>query len=220
MGRVLIIAEGQTEEKFLKSIVFPYFYNKGLYSISVSILPSKIMASGQRYKGGNITTNKVVDYAKRLIHSGSVTTFFDYYGINEEFVGYKESLSCRTIKEKKECIENKLKCELNFPNFMPYIQMFEFEGLLFTNLDSFELIDNDKSKIQQLKDETLGFETPEHINNSKITAPSKRIETVYKQYGKTTDGILIAEEIGLTNILAKCHLFREWIERIEIELKK
>lgn len=24
MGRVLIIAEGQTEEKFLKNIVFPY----------------------------------------------------------------------------------------------------------------------------------------------------------------------------------------------------
>ena len=50
MARVIIIAEGQTEEKFVKSLIFPYFHNKNLFDISVSILPSKVTASGKRYK--------------------------------------------------------------------------------------------------------------------------------------------------------------------------
>jgi hypothetical protein len=105
MSRVLIIAEGQTEEKFLKEIVFPYFYEKELFSIDVTILPSKTMASGKRHKGGHITSRKILNYAKKLLFSGNVTTFLDYYGIDENFIGYQESLYKKDISDKKECIE-------------------------------------------------------------------------------------------------------------------
>ncbi len=64
MGRVIVIAEGQTEEKFLKDILFPYFYSKDLFQISVTILPSKTTASGKRHKGGFITSNKIIKYGR------------------------------------------------------------------------------------------------------------------------------------------------------------
>lgn len=49
MARVIIIAEGPTEEKFCRTM-FPYFYDKQLYDISVSILPSKVTASEKDIK--------------------------------------------------------------------------------------------------------------------------------------------------------------------------
>ena len=220
MARVIIIAEGQTEEKFVKSLIFPYFHNKKLFDISVSILPSKVTASGKRYKGGNIKSDKVINYAKTLLHSASVTTFIDYYGINPEFIGYQDSLSLPSISEKKECIEKALREELTDFRFFPYVQMYEFEGLLFSDIDEFVWIEDDKSKINVLKDDIKIFPTPEHINNSKITAPSKRIEKIFPSYGKTSDGIIVAEAIGIKTILSKCNHFKEWIEKIEIELRK
>jgi hypothetical protein len=220
MSRLLIIAEGQTEEKFLKEIVFPYFYDKGLYDISVSILPSKTTASGKRHKGGFVTSKKILKYANKLLYSGYVTTFLDYYGIDEDFVGYQDSLVLRTIKEKKECLEHALKNDLSSDLFIPYIQMHEFEGLLFSNLDSFLFVEDDKEKLEILKSEISLFNTPEHVNNSRITAPSKRIKRIYPSYGKVSDGILVAEDIGINKILSECSLFNEWIEKIEKILRK
>ena len=220
MARVIIIAEGQTEEKFVKSLIFPYFHNKKLFDISVSILPSKVTASGKRYKGGNIKSDKILKFSKQYLNSASVTTFIDYYGINPEFIGYQDSLSLTSISEKKECIEKALKEELTDYRFFPYVQMYEFEGLLFSDIDNFIWIENDINKIHTLKQSVKTFSSPEHINNSKVTAPSKRIEQIFPSYGKTSDGIIVAEAIGMTTILSKCNHFKEWIDRIEIELRK
>lgn len=220
MARVIIIAEGTTEEKFCKEIIFPYFYNKELYDIAVSILPSKITASGKRYKGGDIKSDKILKFAKQYLNSASVTTFIDYYGINPEFLGYQDSLALTSIVEKKECIEKALKEELTDFRFFPYVQMYEFEGLLFSDIDEFVWIEDDKNKITTLKQSVTTFPTPEHINNSKVTAPSKRIEQIFPSYGKTSDGIIVAEAIGMTTILSKCNYFKEWIDRIEEELRK
>ena len=220
MASVIIIAEGPTEEKFCKDIMFPYFYDKQLYDISVSILPSKVTASGKRYKGGNIKSDKILKFSKQYLNSASVTTFIDYYGINPEFIGYQDSLSLTSISEKKECIEKALKEELTDYRFFPYVQMYEFEGLLFSDIDNFIWIENDINKIHTLKQSVKTFSSPEHINNSKVTAPSKRIEQIFPSYGKTSDGIIDAEAIGMTTILSKCNHFKEWIDRIEIELRK
>ena len=58
------------------------------------------------------------------------------------------------------------------------------------------------------------FATPEHINNSPQTAPSKRILALVPHYKKTVDGPLIAEDIGLDAIRAQCPHFNNWIERL------
>jgi hypothetical protein len=56
---------------------------------------------------------------------------------------------------------------------------------------------------------------PEAINNSNITAPSKRLETLAPRYKKTSTGIAIAQNIGLPKMRAKCPIFNEWLTTIE-----
>ncbi|WP_081436174.1 DUF4276 family protein [Magnetococcus marinus] len=59
------------------------------------------------------------------------------------------------------------------------------------------------------------FASPEHINDSPATAPSKRIQTICKSYDKVVHGTLIALDIGLESIRQHCPLFDAWIKRLE-----
>jgi len=214
MNRLYILVEGPTEERFVKDVLSAYFLNKGIY-ITPIIISNKILDSGTKFKGGNVTFNKVIHECKKLLNSGYTTTLLDYYGIDTKFKGYKESLDVKELKGKKDILEKGLADEIKNKKFIPNIQMHEFESLLFSNIDEFQWIEEDKDKIIALKSEISGFETPEHVNNSKITAPSKRILKHYPEYNKVLDGINIAQEIGIEKMMVECPLFRGWIEEIE-----
>ncbi|MEW6713144.1 MAG: DUF4276 family protein, partial [Candidatus Riflebacteria bacterium] len=58
------------------------------------------------------------------------------------------------------------------------------------------------------------FETPEHINDSTETAPSKRLEKLIPQYEKVSDGTILSEKIGLEQMIFECRHFAAWIEKI------
>jgi hypothetical protein len=51
MGKVLILVEGQTEEKFVKEVLNPHLNNYGKYLIP-TLLRTKIVKSGPNFKGG------------------------------------------------------------------------------------------------------------------------------------------------------------------------
>ena len=89
----------------------------------------------------------------------------------------------------------------------------EFEGILFSKPDSFALIaDNDVvDSIQAIRD---GYPTPEHINNSPETAPSKRLEALIPNYAKIKNGTLLSKDMGIDIIMNECPHFKEWIQSI------
>jgi hypothetical protein len=100
--------------------------------------------------------------------------------------------------------------------FVPYIQLHEFEGLLFNKIDYFykeipnyELIGKD-----ELVKTLIDFPNPEMINNSKETAPSKRLLRIVRNYNKIVYGNVLAESIGLQNIRNKCPRFNTWITKL------
>jgi len=65
---------------------------------------------------------------------------------------------------------------------IPYIQMYEFEALLYSEvstLDETMQIYSFKSKLNELNDIINSFLTPEEINNNPNTAPSKRLLNLY-----------------------------------------
>lgn len=214
MSRLYILVEGPTEERFVKDVLSEYFLNKGIY-ITPIIISNKILAKGTKFKGGNVTFNKVIDECRKLLGSGYTTTLLDYYGIDPKFKGYKESLEITELRGKKDILEKGLADEIKNKKFIPNIQMHEFESLLFSNVDEFQWVEEDEDKIAALKSEISGFETPEHVNNSKETAPSKRILSLYPQYNKVLDGINIAEEIGIEKMMEECPLFKEWVKKLE-----
>ena len=92
--------------------------------------------------------------------------------------------------------------------------MHEFEGLLFSDVDAFERLFRDPP-ITDLRSIRSAFDTPEDINDSAKTAPSKRIARLIRSYRKTLDGPLLALEIGLERIRSECPGFDAWLRRLE-----
>lgn len=104
--------------------------------------------------------------------------------------------------------------------FIPYIQLHEFEALLFVDIirlqNEYPLSGD---RIRLLKEETAVYGDPEMIDNSPDTAPSKRIIAAVQRnyhYNKVQSGAAVTSAIGMESLLDKCRHFREWIERIRL----
>ena len=93
--------------------------------------------------------------------------------------------------------------------------MYEFEGLLFSDPQGFARGIDQPDLVDHFERVRSQFLSPEEINDSPITAPSKRIENVYRGYQKPLHGVLAAEEIGLSVIREHCPLFDEWVTSLE-----
>ena len=59
------------------------------------------------------------------------------------------------------------------------------------------------------------YDSPEHINDSPITAPSKRILRCCPGYDKPLHGSLIAMDIGLDTIRKQSQHFDKWLTKLE-----
>ena len=109
--------------------------------------------------------------------------------------------------------------------FIPYMQLHEFEGILFYNLEIFDDCADVSREMNEILDrEELEaifkeFDNPEMINNCPDTAPSKRLKRIIKGYNKIVYGNILAEAIGLTGIKAKCPRFNNWITIISSIVK-
>jgi hypothetical protein len=99
--------------------------------------------------------------------------------------------------------------------FIPFIQMYEFEGLLFSDPEKMALGMDREDLIGSFQQIADNFESPEHINNSPQTAPSKRILNLIRGYEKPLMGALAALEVGLDSMRDNCELFDQWLSNIE-----
>jgi len=218
MTRVHIICEGQTEETFVNELLRNELVAKG-----VLVTPSLLGKPGR--KGGDVRIERVVaDVRHRLLSdpTSHCTTFIDYYGIDPDFPGKAEARSKATIQEKAECLQAALAAHVENAvgenaarRFIPYVQMHEFEGLLFSDPQKMA-----EGICQAHMESTFsairsGFPSPEDINDSPGTAPSKRILVCMPGYEKVISGTLAALEIGLQGIRDECRLFDGWLKRIE-----
>ena len=151
-----------------------------------------------------------------------LTTFLDLYGLDTDFPGYEQAKKIGDVYERARCIEAALHESIiaavgcQSVRFIPHIQPYEFEGLLFSDLDALVTVEPNWQKcLVELQAVRAEFDTPEHINNSFETKPSKRLENILDpKYKKTRHGPLIAESIGLNNIEAECLHFKTWIDRL------
>ena len=218
MIRVHVICEGQTEEMFVKEVLARHFR-----PMRIQLVPTLIGTQGKR--GGNVTLKRLsFDVCTRLQadRQAYCTTFFDYYGLPDNFPGKYEAGSKTAIREKALCITDALVAHLHHTlepdemhRFIPYIQMHEFEALLFSSPAAFARGINRPhlaAYFQKIRD---SFATPEDINDSPVTAPSKRVTKIIRSYEKPLNGTLGAMAIGLDIIRKECVLFDEWISALE-----
>lgn len=218
MIRIHVICEGHTEEMFVNELLVTPFYSKG-----IMLLPAKIGRPG--HKGGNVNYQRLlVDIRERLLVDTRCycTTLLDYYGLPTAFPGKTNVKQKLNSKEKLRRVVESLSSQVTKAlgqeasrRFIPYIQMYEFEALLFSHPHALaEAIQQPglADSFIQIKQQ---FATPEEINDSPQTAPGKRIEKLYNAYDKPVHPLLAAREIGLKAICRECPLFNEWVTRLE-----
>ncbi len=212
---IYVIVEGQTEEKFIKEVLNKYLENFSIYIHPILIETSR--TPRRKHKGGLTTYSHLKNDILRLLHQSQIykiSTMIDYYGLPDDFPGINSILN-GNIYERVDYLETKFSEDINNPKFVPYIQIHEFEALLFSNIEGFKAIINDKAKIEKLEAIIDLFPNPEEINDGIETHPSKRIEKIYPEYNKVKDGLDIISYIGVEIILEKCKHFRKWIEKLK-----
>lgn len=212
MKYVMILCEGPTEEGFINSVLSPYFENIGIYVLP--IIHETKRTPTKSYKGGVSKYNPIKKEIINLCKNPKVlvTTMFDYYGMPSDTPSI--DFTDVDIYKKIEHIEKAITDDIGCDNLLFNLVVHEFEGLLFSEPQAFGVIANDRAvtKLQAMKD---GAETPEHINNSAATAPSKRIESVISDYSKVRQGTIVAKNVGIDKMLSECKHFATWIENIK-----
>ena len=220
MIRIHVICEGETEEMFVNELLTPSFSARNIFPT-----PSSIGTTG--HQGGNIKFERLLDDVELFLlgdKTAYCTTFFDFYGLHPKFPGREEALTKNGAQEKSRCLLEALTKQLceklgaePMRRFIPYVQMYEFEGLLFSDTGKFAHgigIPAFGAEFQKIRS---GFDSPEEINNNPNTAPSKRILQLYPAYKKQKPrlGRLAAQEIGLPAIRRECRLFDAWLKKLE-----
>jgi hypothetical protein len=212
MKRVNVLCEGPTEERFVQRILYPFFLTKNI------LLTPRSLDGGFNYER---LKHEIIQWLNQD-HSAFVTTMIDLYGLKGKYPGLIEFRG-ETPHERVIEMENAMKLDvLSSPkvhniNFIPYFQLHEYEALLFSNPEKLEewlKLDNyiPSNHFSNIREE---FESPEHINDSPQTAPSKRILSIAKSYNKVADGSMIASDIGLINIRQECPHFNDWLVKLE-----
>lgn len=210
MTRLAVICEGQTEEGFVKECLAPHLADHSVYAT-----PRLLGKTHGREGGGNVSVERVVSYIRKVHRNfDHVTTFLDFYGFKD-----KGEMSWSALTDEiARRAELTLGTGYSEDHIIPYVQRHEFEALLFSRPDAFDLeeawTDEQRQELESIKS---GFATPEDINDDPRTAPSKRLAQTFSspRYRKTLHGPLIAEQVGLDVMRQECPGFAEWLSRLE-----
>jgi hypothetical protein len=211
--------EGQTEETFVNEVLGRHLYAVGFHSV------------GARYIGGARRRGGICGWAEarqgivnHLRQDGQifVTTMVDYYGLPQsdgrEWPGRAAAALLRS-DDRASFVESHLSQDvreiLDTNRFIPFVVMHEFEALLFSDCAAFGRAIGQPELALELAAIRDGFDTPEGINDSPESAPSKRILALKPSYEKPLLGALAALEIGLEKIRAECPHFDGWVRRLE-----
>ncbi|NVZ08044.1 DUF4276 family protein [Allochromatium humboldtianum] len=210
MIRICIVCEGQTEVEFVKSCLAPY-----LLCSQVLAFPSLLQAPSGNHRGGRVTVERLVKFISHQYHQADrITTLVDFYGFQDRGSRSRAQLEA----DIRAGVEGSTTgYDRRF--VLPYVQMHEFEGLLFTNPGAFEWVSDGWSEDVKnaLTAVAQGVASPEDINDSPESAPSKRILRIFPEgtYSKTEHGPLIAEAIGIDAIRRKCPQFDAWVAHLQ-----
>lgn len=216
MKRIIIICEGPTEQSFVKTNLVVPFIHKNIFLQSPLIKASR---------GGIVKWGRLKEQIEMHLKSDTeayVTTFIDYYGLYSkyEFPGWEDAHKIPDQNLRMDELEKYMLLSIN-PDlqnrFIPYMQLHEFEGLLFYNIDIFkeQIPQNDLVGIEELRKIFRDYTNPEMINNARETSPSHRLHRIIAGYNKIVYGDILSEAIGIERIRTKAPRFNKWISVLE-----
>jgi len=213
MKRIEIIVEGQTEQEFVKSVLAPYLYAHG-----VSVVTPICIRTSATGRGGFTNYEYLRNDINLALSSKDkdlvVSMLVDYFRIKtKRMPRYDDWKDIKDHFHQVEEMERAIGEDIGDRRFIPYIQMHEFEALLFSSVTGAQKYwSKDKANLMsQIIDK---FDTPECINTNPDGAPSKRLLKIAPDYQKNIDGNVFALEIGIDVILERCPRFAAWVSQL------
>jgi len=230
--RLLVHVEGHTEAIFVKEVLGPHLTNYGYHRVGTRLLGH---ARRREQRGGIRNWQSAgMEILRHLREDRSliVTTMVDYYALpasgNDAWPGREHAAKLvASSGARAEAVETALREAIarqmgpsfDTRRFEPFVAMHEYEALLFSDCSKLAASLEQPSLAPHLAAIRAAFATPEDINDSSETAPSKRIqslmERVEQPYVKPFHGVLALLEIGLPKVRAECPHFDRWVRRLE-----
>jgi len=218
---ILILVEGQTEERFVKDVLGPGL--PGFWFVP-TIAVTKTVLAGPNQKGGVTSYAKFKRDLRRLLKNTDkiITTMVDYYRLPDNFPGMADRPAGAPAEARARHVERQMFFDLDQPkNFLPHLSLHEFEACLFASASVLP------DTVIATPDQAAAFrkicgsvETPEALNERPGQSPSKRIARIFGQYNKAMHGATAAKRIGLENIRSACPHFDSWLRDLNRMAKR
>jgi hypothetical protein len=208
--RLAISVEGHTEFEFCREVLSRYLRAFDVY-LEPKIVVTQRNISGPNVKGGLVSLDRFKREVRPLLYSfDHVTTLYDFYGFRDRVEGESPDALCARLAATLE----------NPRHFIPYLQVHEFEALLFAAPALIARFLSCPAIGETLRQAVELCGGAEAVNDNPATVPSKRIEAAFREhlsqrYDKIFHGPLLAMEIGLPAIRAACPRFDVWLGRLE-----
>ncbi len=186
--RLHAVVEGQTEETFVREVLALELGTKQLFVDAHRVTTGR--RRGQRFRGGltkyQQLKNDLVLWMKQDQNKDArFTTMVDLYRLPLDFPGFDVCKKQTAAFKRVQCLEQQFEADLSEQRFIPYIQLHEFEALLFSEVEKFGNAFPGRPKlISDLRAIKAQFDSPEHINDRPDLAPSKRILELIPEYEK------------------------------------
>ena len=225
MKYINIIAEGSAEEAFVNDVLVKHFAPMNKFVSVRRIETGWDRINNKPAKGGLLKYIKLRNDILRWMQSDRgkadtwYTTFVDLYAFPKDAESpYTPQLQAIIDSYQKiTALEAAIAQNINHPNFIPYVQLHEFEAFLMVEPDRLlGMYPDGQTGINRLKRNIQGM-NPEEINETPQTAPSKRIIQHLPDYEgqKAQVGPMVAEDIGLNLLRQHCPHFNDWITQLE-----
>ena len=226
MVHLNILVEGQTELRFVKSVLAPHLGRIGIYAYPIAVLTSKDKRASKEYRGGVINYRQVRADLLRLIKrdyqnpNAFFTTMIDLYRLPDDFPVYEKARAVPNSRLRVARLEQAFLNDIGCERFLPYIQLHEYEALVLSGPDRLNVYYRSlehQNAISRLKEMVSEFSSPEEIDDGEASAPSRRIisEIPAYEYDKAHAGPLIVQHIGLPVLRDRCAHFADWLSKLE-----
>lgn len=220
MKKVIVVCEGQTEEAFVKELLYHELLQRGVF------IEPRLISTSPVAKGGALSGQRVLRYLRNTLRERQniyVTTFFDLYSLPEDFPGRADARASADPLDHATEIETEFhaavirEAECPPERFLPHIQPYEFEALLFSDTTGFARAEPEWRAFEgKLAAARQDARSPEHINDGTNTHPSARLRNLLRPgYRKVTHGVGVSAEIGIDRMRSECRHFDRWLARIE-----
>ena len=222
MNELVVIVEGETEQTFVRDQLAARL---ALHGTTVwAVLP------GRHRRHGGVKKWDVArqDILRTLKERRYCSTMFDYYALPDDWPGRRKSRKL-PWRQRAALVEQEILADVGSAMgarfrrtyFIPYVQLHEFEALVFADVQSLASVVSTLSgisaeslttRLSEILDEAG---EPEAINDNRETCPSRRIAKLVAAYKKRVHGPIVTKRIGLDSIRAKCPHFAAWLTRLE-----